>query len=265
MSKSKPSSSRKPTLNYVAQVAASLPPQAKDAVAVICESFARWQTQQSAEPLSVYAEYLGFFALLNMHAQILSPMPDTPELSGDKSNDIALIMQFFSTVRQQLAMMTLDLSLITNVTSPTAAAPLPTARFYQLTKEELSTINDICDNLQVCLQSDQANGNAWDLLREKQGILREQLLHNVVDVELGWRYISQYSVTLDASSLEQDIAVDMLRRLSSELWRIQARAEKLPDSTLKTILLKLTNPTRWEQESISARVVDRPSDESSVE
>jgi len=247
----KQSSSKKSKAVYVTKLAQSLPSQAKDAVAYICEAFVTWREQQVDNVEEIYAEYMGFFALLNMYLDGLHLGLAVPDLSGDKQQDIQLITGFFSSVRHQLAQMTLDLSLLANLNKS-----LPDSgdvRFHKLAPQEKQSVSDISDQLHAWLSGTPISDAAAALLAEKYAIIHEQVLHDVLDLDLAWRYVSQYSVTLDALELDKKIPTDLLQQISAVICRIQASAEKLPDSSLKTILMKLTNPTRWEQESAASR------------
>jgi len=252
MTKNKSASSRKTKLVRAATIAQSLPSRPKDAAAYICEAYAVWREQQAcADEADCFAEYMGFFALLNMYLESLDLALEVPQLKGDKAKDMLCIDEFFNQVRHQLAQMTLDLSLLNQLNQ--SAEQEPHARFHQLQASETESLKQQFQRLQDWFDGTSLAAAAREALAEKYHIVQEQLQHDVLDLDLAWRYISQYSLFLDA--LETDIkpAIEMLQSCSGQLWRIQASAEKLPDSRLKNILLKLTNPTRWEQESLASR------------
>lgn len=252
MSRNKHYSSNKNHPANAATVAASLPSRPKDAVAYICEAFATWQQHQDpSEPLGAYAEYMGYFALLNMYLESMQLNLPAPELNGNKEHDIQCIATFFTAVRQQLAQMTLDLSLLANLNQ--VESEPGSARFHKITAVENQRLASIAQALHEWLAGAELAEAARDLLSEKFTIIQEQLSHEVLDLDLGWRYISQFSVTLDALESDKKPATNLLQQFSGELWRVQAREEKLPDSTLKSILMKLTDPARWEQESAASR------------
>jgi len=261
MSKSRQGSSKSGRAAYVAQLAQTLPSRPKDAVAYICEAYFTWQ-QQHGDDVENYAEYMGFYALLNMYLTNLDLHVDAPELTGDKHRDMQSINAFYANVRRQLAQMTLDLSLLSNLSQSSLVNDA--IRFYKLTAIDKSAVLTLGEQLRQWLDTSIVNNNSQQnfsdkysaILNEKYAIMREQLEHDVLDLDLAWRFISQFGVTLDALELDKNIPSHLLQQISAELCRIQARAEKLPESSLKIILMKLTNPTRWEQESVNSRNED---------
>jgi hypothetical protein len=125
------------------------------------------------------------------------------------------------------------------------------ARFHKISDEEKIKISNLCQALKALIENtSDVSSAAQDRFSEKLSILLEQFAHAVIDLDLAWRFISQTSVLLNTQEDTQQ-AADLLRSLSSELWRIQARKEKVPESTLKSIITKLTHPARWEAESAS--------------
>lgn len=264
MPKRHASASRKSSA-YAVQIAQSLPAKPKDAVAYICEAFSTWREQfeadqhpqdQNSEQTPIterYAEYMGFFALLNMHSESLQLNVSEPIFTGNKAQDIQSIIDFFSQVRHELALMTLDLSLLSSLSLE--ANDNEVARFHKITDNEKSTVADLCHALHTLVQADDISDAAQQSFGEKYSILQEQFSHAVIDLNLAWRFVSQASMILDTQK-DTHQAVDLLRSLSSELWRIQARKDKLPESTLKSIVMKLTHPARWEAESVAGKTSD---------
>lgn len=244
---------------YALRLAESLPKDSKDAVAFLCEGFANWQRGQreGGADLSNYGEYLSFYAMLSIHCEPANiVLKQHPTLKGNKSDDIEKIICCFASVRQELAVSTLDLRFLHKI-PPVAAHKIETTseHRYLLKVDEGNALNELVSHLLNLLASANTTGNLHlALLAEQQKNMQGQIQQKFLELDDAWHMLSQISMLLDVLPQDSPDAAQLMRQLTELLWRVQARADKAPKSTFQNMLQKLTNPTKWEAETSLNRI-----------
>jgi len=184
----------------------------------------RSPTAQQFEQYDEYLLALGLFGALN---EAYSLKFDSPPLTGNKSDNIRRIAEFFQAAETE---MTKNAAQITVERFKTQFARKFGRIFsYEFSEGDLNRIQQLINEVrQLISDSKLLSENHKGRLLKRLETLQSELHKKVSDLDRFWGLIGEAGVVIGKFGNDVKPIVDRIREIAEIVWRTQARAEELP-------------------------------------
>ena len=217
------------------------------AIETVCDKFHDFKSEFidiEYEEIDVeeYPEFLDFVALIsaistkhNIEIEVVEPV-----LKGSRHANMAQIIKYFGELSIWIVSETTRLRLAASTSR--FVSRLPGGFYYELTEDEIRRIQDLINELrELIVKSKFFKEDYRRRLLYRLETLQSELHKKVSDVDRFWGLVGDAGVMLGKLGKEAKPIVDRIRELTEIIWKVQAKAEQLPEGTKFPLLTKDEN------------------------